>query len=204
MSALLDYPVESVDRSELYTELHLTTATEPAAAANMVKEKVLRIYDKDGFRRRAACICVRSDEETEVRYTRKPAETHRRDQIVVASADPIVCVLRTLHAHTLRKIITNLVTCFGPPPPAPAPAAATVAGVLSIIGIGKHSACTRFIAWFFVGAMCVCVCVACKQAAASVAGAEAVIDCDTNACAAATARCPRIRDPHSHSACLSV
>ena len=32
----------------------------------MVKEKVLRIYDKDGFRRRAACICVRSEEENEV------------------------------------------------------------------------------------------------------------------------------------------
>lgn len=32
----------------------------------MVKEKVLRIYDKDGFRRRAACICVRSEDEAEV------------------------------------------------------------------------------------------------------------------------------------------
>lgn len=34
----------------------------------MVKEKPnsTRIYDKDGFRRRAACICVRSDAETEV------------------------------------------------------------------------------------------------------------------------------------------
>lgn len=35
----------------------------------MVKEKPnsTRIYDKDGFRRRAACICVRSDAETEVK-----------------------------------------------------------------------------------------------------------------------------------------
>ncbi|XP_046396567.1 diphosphoinositol polyphosphate phosphohydrolase NUDT4B isoform X1 [Ischnura elegans] len=34
----------------------------------MVKEKPnsTRIYDKDGFRRRAACICVRSDSEKEV------------------------------------------------------------------------------------------------------------------------------------------
>lgn len=34
----------------------------------MVKEKPnsTRIYDKDGFRQRAACICVRSDDENEV------------------------------------------------------------------------------------------------------------------------------------------
>lgn len=34
----------------------------------MVKEKPnsVRIYDKDGFRLRAACICVRSEAETEV------------------------------------------------------------------------------------------------------------------------------------------
>lgn len=34
----------------------------------MVKEKPnsTRIYDKDGFRQRAACICVRSTEENEV------------------------------------------------------------------------------------------------------------------------------------------
>uniref|UniRef100_A0A1B6CXV2 diphosphoinositol-polyphosphate diphosphatase n=1 Tax=Clastoptera arizonana TaxID=38151 RepID=A0A1B6CXV2_9HEMI len=34
----------------------------------MVKEKPgsTRIYDKDGFRRRAACICVRSESENEV------------------------------------------------------------------------------------------------------------------------------------------
>lgn len=34
----------------------------------MVKEKPnsIRIYDKDGYRRRAACICVRSEAETEV------------------------------------------------------------------------------------------------------------------------------------------
>ncbi|EDW79884.1 uncharacterized protein Dwil_GK18021 [Drosophila willistoni] len=34
----------------------------------MVKEKPnsTRIYDKDGFRRRAACICVRSENEAEV------------------------------------------------------------------------------------------------------------------------------------------
>ncbi|CAG9088678.1 unnamed protein product [Plutella xylostella] len=34
----------------------------------MVKEKPnsIRIYDEEGFRRRAACICVRSDAETEV------------------------------------------------------------------------------------------------------------------------------------------
>lgn len=35
----------------------------------MVKEKPnsTRIYDKDGFRQRAACICVRSIDEDEVR-----------------------------------------------------------------------------------------------------------------------------------------
>ncbi|XP_022184115.1 diphosphoinositol polyphosphate phosphohydrolase 1 isoform X4 [Nilaparvata lugens] len=34
----------------------------------MVKEKPnsIRIYDKDGFRRRAACICVRNESEDEV------------------------------------------------------------------------------------------------------------------------------------------
>uniref|UniRef100_A0A182S826 Nudix hydrolase domain-containing protein n=1 Tax=Anopheles maculatus TaxID=74869 RepID=A0A182S826_9DIPT len=34
----------------------------------MVKEKPnsIRIYDKDGYRRRAACICVRSEAEAEV------------------------------------------------------------------------------------------------------------------------------------------
>ncbi|XP_045464795.1 diphosphoinositol polyphosphate phosphohydrolase 2 [Harmonia axyridis] len=34
----------------------------------MVKEKPnsIRIYDEEGFRRRAACICVRSEDETEV------------------------------------------------------------------------------------------------------------------------------------------
>lgn len=34
----------------------------------MVKEKPnsIRIYDDEGFRRRAACICVRSDAESEV------------------------------------------------------------------------------------------------------------------------------------------
>lgn len=34
----------------------------------MVKEKPgsTRIYDEDGFKRRAACICVRSESENEV------------------------------------------------------------------------------------------------------------------------------------------
>ncbi|KXJ67996.1 hypothetical protein RP20_CCG006742 [Aedes albopictus] len=34
----------------------------------MVKEKPnsTRIYDKDGYRRRAACICVRSEAEAEI------------------------------------------------------------------------------------------------------------------------------------------
>lgn len=32
----------------------------------MVKEKETRIYDEDGFRRRAAAICVRDDLENEV------------------------------------------------------------------------------------------------------------------------------------------
>lgn len=36
----------------------------------MVKEKPnsVRLYDEDGYRRRAACICVRSDAEAEVFY----------------------------------------------------------------------------------------------------------------------------------------
>lgn len=35
---------------------------------NMVKEKAnsIRIYDSEGYRRRAACICVKSDLEDEV------------------------------------------------------------------------------------------------------------------------------------------
>lgn len=39
----------------------------------MVKEKPnsTRIYDKDGFRQRAACICVRSIEENEVSFHRE-------------------------------------------------------------------------------------------------------------------------------------
>lgn len=32
----------------------------------MVKEKRSRIYDDDGYRRRAACICVKNEEEKEV------------------------------------------------------------------------------------------------------------------------------------------
>ena len=36
----------------------------------MVKEKPgsTRIYDQDGFRRRAACICVKSESENEVSF----------------------------------------------------------------------------------------------------------------------------------------
>lgn len=41
----------------------------------MVKEKVLRIYDKDGFRRRAACICVRSVDESEVSESNPSGES---------------------------------------------------------------------------------------------------------------------------------
>lgn len=33
----------------------------------MVKEKQIRTYDQDGFRRRAACICVHDPDESEVR-----------------------------------------------------------------------------------------------------------------------------------------
>lgn len=35
----------------------------------MVKEKPgsIRVYDEDGFRRRAACICVKNELENEVR-----------------------------------------------------------------------------------------------------------------------------------------
>lgn len=32
----------------------------------MVKEKQTRTYDPDGFRRRAACLCVRDLDESEV------------------------------------------------------------------------------------------------------------------------------------------
>ena len=36
----------------------------------MVKEKPnsTRLYDDEGFRKRAACICVKNEMETEVRY----------------------------------------------------------------------------------------------------------------------------------------
>ena len=32
----------------------------------MVKEKQIRTYDQDGFRRRAACLCVHDPDESEV------------------------------------------------------------------------------------------------------------------------------------------
>ncbi|XP_017493703.1 PREDICTED: diphosphoinositol polyphosphate phosphohydrolase 1-like, partial [Rhagoletis zephyria] len=32
----------------------------------MVKEKQTRTYDRDGYRRRAACLCVRSADESEI------------------------------------------------------------------------------------------------------------------------------------------
>lgn len=51
----------------------------------MVKEKVLRIYDKDGFRRRAACICVRSEEEAEVSRT----TTTKSSYIYISTKRPI-------------------------------------------------------------------------------------------------------------------
>lgn len=39
---------------------------------------MLRIYDKDGFRRRAACICVRSEEEAEVSKKGRSASGWRK------------------------------------------------------------------------------------------------------------------------------
>eukprot|EP00918_Siedleckia_nematoides_P068446 GHVU01149082.1.p1 GENE.GHVU01149082.1~~GHVU01149082.1.p1 ORF type:complete len:152 (+),score=27.05 GHVU01149082.1:43-498(+) len=44
----------------------------------MVKEKPnsTRIYDKDGFRRRAACLCVRDDTEKEVLLISSSSEPH--------------------------------------------------------------------------------------------------------------------------------
>lgn len=48
----------------------LLTGINISICFQMVKEKPnsTRIYDKDGFRRRAACICVRSESEAEVSY----------------------------------------------------------------------------------------------------------------------------------------
>lgn len=45
----------------------------------MVKEKPnsTRIYDKDGFRQRAACICVRSIEENEVSFFFKDRKNYK-------------------------------------------------------------------------------------------------------------------------------
>lgn len=47
-----------------------------SASSEMVKEKPnsIRIYDSEGYRRRAACICVKSDLEDEV-SCRKPKQT---------------------------------------------------------------------------------------------------------------------------------
>ena len=41
----------------------------PPLFPTMVKEKInsIRIYDEDGYRLRAACVCVRDETEQEVR-----------------------------------------------------------------------------------------------------------------------------------------
>lgn len=46
----------------------IITSKFPSTRKNMVKDKsnVKRVYDEDGFKRRAACVCVRSEEENEV------------------------------------------------------------------------------------------------------------------------------------------
>lgn len=48
---------------------NLQFSQETFLIVNMVKEKPnsTRVFDSDGFRRRAACICVRSELETEVK-----------------------------------------------------------------------------------------------------------------------------------------
>ncbi|CAM1295279.1 NUDT3 (predicted) [Pycnogonum litorale] len=45
----------------------------------MVKEKPnsTRLYDEDGFRKRAACVCVRNDEETEVLLVSGSRDPHK-------------------------------------------------------------------------------------------------------------------------------
>jgi hypothetical protein len=51
---------------------HLKTAKISDPRKEMVKEKPnqVRTYDEDGFRLRAACVCVRDDTEQEVRSLR--------------------------------------------------------------------------------------------------------------------------------------
>lgn len=60
----------------------------------MVKEKQTRTYDRDGYRRRAACLCVRSADESEV----SPAF-----KMIILKANP------------------NFVFVFPPPPPLDSP-----------------------------------------------------------------------------------
>lgn len=65
----------------------------------MVKEKLLRIYDKDGFRRRAACICVRSEEENEVSSI----------YVMTYKAQMHISMNRLFFVYYLqRQVVTNL------------------------------------------------------------------------------------------------
>lgn len=52
----------------------------------MVKEKAnsIRIYDSEGYRRRAACICVKSDLEDEVSQLADGSHLYLRRHAVVA------------------------------------------------------------------------------------------------------------------------
>lgn len=60
-----DWPVRPFDE---YLWIHGMIWDDGVQRYNMVKEKAnsTRIYDSEGYRRRAACICVRSDLEDEV------------------------------------------------------------------------------------------------------------------------------------------
>ena len=56
---------------------------------NMVKEKAnsIRMYDSEGYRRRAACICVKSDLEDEVSQLADGSHLYLcRHAVVVANA----------------------------------------------------------------------------------------------------------------------
>lgn len=59
-------------RSLIYCDSHLLISSSSSSSlveekgSKMTKEKPNRTYDNDGFRRRAACICVRDPSESEV------------------------------------------------------------------------------------------------------------------------------------------
>ncbi|XP_011176013.1 diphosphoinositol polyphosphate phosphohydrolase 1 isoform X2 [Solenopsis invicta] len=84
--------------------------------SNMVKEKAnsIRIYDSEGYRRRAACICVKSDLEDEVLLV---TSSRRPDSWIVPGGgvepeeEPAVTALREVREEA--GVLGQLGRCLG-------------------------------------------------------------------------------------------